>query len=395
MLGPWNNALYSGLVDFSNLSRLASLVLGGFVAVATAAYLRSLSGLPIRGGKHIEWGAQAIALGSAAVFLGMLPVRITDRDVLTGLFSDRFTLPAMFGAALLWVGLARLTLGKHIYRGILIGALVGLAVGAHFRIANYYALDWEKQARVYWQLYWRAPSLEPGTALVGEGALAGYVSEYAAAAAINTLYRSPIRGGQVDYWILDYYDDVHPLRAELANDVVIEYGIRNLVFTGLARGLLFFDYSSPGQCVWVLDEEDEFNLDIEPEIREAAFLSNTDRLSPVGAQIPYVDVFGKEPERNWCFYFEKMDLAKQLEDWDEIVQLWQTANKQGYRPNNQHEMLPLVEALARIGRVNEAADLSLDIIRKQPNVAAMLCQGWPTWLPQQDLPPDLFETLDC
>ncbi|MEX2162264.1 MAG: hypothetical protein WD751_10160 [Anaerolineales bacterium] len=395
VFGPWNNTLYSSLVDFYDLSLLASIVLGGFVAVVAALYLRSLSGLPIKGGKHVEWGTQAIALGAATVFLGMLPVRITDRDVLTGLFSDRFTLPAMFGAALLWAGLARLTLGKHVYRGILIGALVGLAVGAHFRLANNYAQDWKRQARVYWQLTWRAPSLEPGTAIVGEGALSGYVSEYAAAAALNVLYRSPLVDGQVDYWMLDYYDDLQPIQVELADEMTIEYGIRNLSFSGTAGHLLFFDYSTPGQCLWVLDKQDEFNLDIEPEMRAAAYLSNTDRLSKSGGQLPYADVFGEEPEHTWCFYFEKMDLARQSGDWDEVVRLWGSAQEQGYQPNNQLEMLPLIESLVRTGNVAAATDLSLDIIRKQPNVGAMLCPGWRTWLPGQDLPPDLLEALGC
>lgn len=383
VFGPWDNIFYSELIDFSNLSRVVSMAIAALVAAATTVYLRYQASRSKRDSESQSgvWGGQLIAFGALAIFLGMLPVRIADRDVLSGVFADRFTLPAMFGAAILWVGLARVALRDHYHRAILIAILIGLSTGAHFRIANNYSWDWEKQSRIYWQLTWRAPGLAPNTALVGTGALSGFVTEYAAAAAINTLYQSPINDGKVNYWVFDYFDDLQPHEAEVFSGAeTLSSGIRNLTFEGSGDSLLFFDYSTTGQCLWILDAEDEFNPGVDEAMRTASQFSALRQIQEVSATTPYSEVFGQEPEHTWCYFYEKIDLATQFNDWDEAVALWRDAQSRSYIPNNQVEILPVVDALVHAGFIDEGVDLTLDAFRKQPDVRLMFCAGWKNWL---------------
>jgi hypothetical protein len=316
----------------------------------------------------------------------MLPVRISDRDLLTGLFSDRFTLPAMFGAALLWTGLVRLSLRHSLHRALLLAALIGLAVGLHIRTANDYRLDWQKQTRVYWQLYWRAPDIQPGTALVGSGALSGRVSEYAAAAAFNTLYASDIREGRVDYWALDYYDDLQDRMEELAAGAELAYGQRIFSFISSSENLLFYEYSSLGQCVWVLSEQDESNYELPEDVRRRASLSQPGRIISTSSRLPSSIIFGPEPAHDWCFYFEKMEAARHLGDWTTVLSLWDQAQTDGYSPNNQFETLPAIEAMARTGQWALALELSRSSLNKQLSLAPTLCARWADWSAGRALP---------
>ena len=131
---------------------------------------------------------QALLLALAALLLGLLPTWYAGREIIGGLYSDRFALPAMVGGSVLFVALAEWLLAQRWQKTLLLSLLVGLAVGAHLRVGNLYRQDWEKQTRFYWQMLWRAPGLQPGTSIISDGSIFGFVTEYSSAAAINTLY---------------------------------------------------------------------------------------------------------------------------------------------------------------------------------------------------------------
>jgi hypothetical protein len=273
----------------------------------------------------------------------------------------------------------------------LIGVLVAVSAGFHFRTANTYGWDWETQQRIYWQMHWRMPNLPDGVALVGEGSLSAFTSEYAAAAAVNTLYRSPIESGLTPLWVLDFYDDFEVLNDGVhAKNPVHE--LRNLRFQIDESKLIFFDYSTPGQCLWILDADDEWNVDVEPEMREIAASSAIELIVPTVGEAPYADVFGPPPVADWCFFFQKIELAGQQDRWTEAVELWHEASEGGFRANNQYEMLSVIEALAQTGDFEEAGQLSREAIRKQLNVKGAVCMLWEQMLEIDAFPP---AELDC
>jgi hypothetical protein len=381
LFSQWNGALNPTLINFSDFGLIFSLGMATLVTIFVTFYLIQL-GQPeesVRSGK--EWGGPVIALGTLAVLMSMLPAHIAEKNVLAGLFSDRLTLAAAFGATLFWVGIARLALKDQIHRALFIGILVGLAAGLQIRTAHAYRLDFEKQTHIYWQLYWRAPSIAANTALIFDGALSGYVDKYAASASINTLYGSSIRNGQVDYWVLDYYDDLDEFTSDFPDGFELAYGQHNLVFRSTSENILLLDYSTFGQCLWVLDALDQTNVDIPLEMRQIAGLSNVARINPKAGSTnsPSPAIFGSEPEQDWCYYYEKMDLAQQNDEWPQILDLWEEAREKGYRPNNQFEMIPVLDALQNIGEWEQAFELSRDMYKKQLGTQTSLCSMWLTW----------------
>ena len=392
----WQTALNPELINLADMSIVFSWGMGILAGVCVAVYLIQSSKFKskVNEAKTDEWGAQAVGFGALALFLSMLPVHLIQKDLLAGLFADRLTMPAMFGAAIFWTGLAKLVLRSHFQRVFLSAVLVGLAVGLQIRISHSYALDWQKQSRIYWQLFWRTEAVEPNTPLIFNGALSGSVAEYAASAAINTLYNSPIENGRVNYWVFDYFDSFQGSVEDLTADTQIEAHQRNLTFEGSISQALFLHYSSGGQCLWLLNPQDENNLEIPTEFRQTAALANLNAINPSGGSQTIVDeeIFGEEPAQSWCYYFEKIDLARQNADWEAALSLWVEAQQKGLRPNNQVEMIPVIQTLVQTGKWQDAFDLSLTTFKRQPRVQPMLCSLWEQWKEEGSVPPEFIVT---
>ena len=92
-------------------------------------------------------------------------------------------------------------------------------------------------------------------------------------------------------------------------------------------------------------------------------------------------MIGAEPQHGWCYFFEKADLARQLEDWAEVTRLGDQAQAAGFQPdtpgaNSPYEWLPFIEGLGRSGRWQEAADLTRQADVVDPAYRAMLCEVW-------------------
>ena len=87
--------------------------------------------------------------------------------------------------------------------------------------------------------------------------------------------------------------------------------------------------------------------------------SNTDlviRSSTFTAALP-TSIFGTEPQHNWCYYYQKADLARQHEDWKQIAELGDEARANGLTPTDIDEWLLFVEGYERMGRYSDANQL--------------------------------------
>jgi len=136
-------------------------------------------------------------------------------------------------------------------------------------------------------------------------------------------------------------------------------------------------YYAPPACLRVLDAEiDPNNHSLPDLLRQAAFLSATTPILAEGtATMP--DIFNPEPPHEWCFYFEKADLARQQGDWDEIAELGSRAFNLGDHPNDPMERLVFVEGYAHAGDWKQALQLSEEAYHVAPNhLGPLLCSLW-------------------
>ena len=122
------------------------------------------------------------------MLLGPVPAWITGRQVVFDFHSDRFAMPAMFGAALLLAAGIEWLAQRRVQRAVLAAVLVTLAVGLHLRAANDYRWIWTSEQRFFWQLAWRAPGLKAPTAIFLESEPFPNQGLFSTSAALNLMY---------------------------------------------------------------------------------------------------------------------------------------------------------------------------------------------------------------
>lgn len=334
-------------------------------------------------GYRSRWVMEAFGVGLAAMVLGTLPVWVTDRQVwLPGLFSDRFGLAAMFGASLALAALLRWVASNWKKTALIAGILVGLAVGLQLRTANDFRWSWIRQQRVYWQLYWRAPAVKPNTIFLADNTLFPYVYPNFS---FNVLYFSGNDPANMGLKFLYLKEALGNDPGFFSENKPYQKTFRNFVFNGHTQDIVLLYYDPPhnSNCVWVLTPEDVDNPYLSDRIRQALPVSGTRRIltEPTGALYPPREIFGEEPEPDWCYLYQKASLAKQTGDWQQVAALGDQAAEMGIAPdsteaNSPQEWLPFIEGYARTGEWERAAALTVVNSQIDSNYEPALCVLW-------------------
>ncbi|HEX2055677.1 MAG TPA: hypothetical protein VHF07_04235, partial [Nitrospiraceae bacterium] len=83
-------------------------------------------------------------------------------------------------------------------------------------------------------------------------------------------------------------------------------------------------------------------------------------------------VFGREPHHTWCYYFQKADLARQLNDWSEVTRMADETRVLGLLPADPTEWLPFLEGYLQTGRRADAHELLIRMVEDIPSVKSVL-----------------------
>ena len=381
LLTSWLQVLQPDLIYPQRRFILVSWVIGALVAGVLAIYLRRMDAGAQEGSAGSRtWLRQAFLLGLAAMLLGALPTWLTDGQVLGNLFTDRLGLASMFGASLVWVAATEWIRLRWSWAIVLPCVLIGASVSLHLRVANDYRWSWIDQRAYYWQLYWRAPAIDPSTALIADDDLFGYVHP---AFSTNLLYMQP-RGSRVPpYWFYSAQDDLRYRLAEWRQGIDVSERARQFRFEASSHDSLVLMTPPSPRCLWVLDSRSEEEPELAPILAGFLELSDISRIrrSALATDYPPEDVFGPEPEHGWCYYFEKADLADQFEDYSEVARLYHEAAATGHLPSDPqaippHEWLPFIRAFLHTGAWEQAEELTLEIERRNPEHRRSLCRLW-------------------
>jgi hypothetical protein len=295
------------------------------------------------------------------------------------MFSDRFSLPALFGASVLLVVAIQWFTGSHRSRTLVaLGLFVGLAVTAQFRTTNDYRWEWARQLKAYWEVYWRAPGIQPGTTIFGNGRVSTHVNNYVVTFVLNEIYQTFPEGDQIPYWWERYSTSRVPNNLNsFYNGASYPASFGGYSFEMIYPNSLSF-YVVDDQCFKILTADDLDDKYIASEYRDAAVLSNPELLVGDNPDLSLMKgIFGTEPEHTWCYYYEKAELAAQVGDWAKVVALKSEADQQGAESDNQSEYLVFIEGLGRQGDWDQALDLSLEIYEWNPaKIRDSLCSLW-------------------
>jgi len=362
-LMAWGRTFQQDIFDFSSPSTWVAWGLVVICAVVVILYLTRLESRTERKVSALtddraRWTKQAIMIGSLAIILGGFPIWFANRHVNFDINSDanRFTLGMMFGACILLVGLIQLTIKSQWQRIVILGIVAGLAVGFHFRNANRFRRDWLAQKSLFWQLSWRAPGLKPGTSILVDAPPLMLALDNTLTSPVNFIYAPQHSSAQLDYWAYLLPRDLGKKIPSLAENVSLKGDHMNyLSFTGSTSNSLVVWFSPPS-CLRVLDPLRDDIPQLTHLARVAQPISHVDRIitNDSSQARPPIEIFGAEPERCWCYYFQKADLAKQTGNWQQVAQIGDEVRQLGLKPGDATEWLIFVEGYTNVGRYDDA-----------------------------------------
>ncbi len=168
---------------------------------------------------------------------------------------------------------------------------------------------------------------------------------------------------------------------DLEKSTEINETLRITPFNGSISQTLLAFFRPPGSCFKLIDPKIDMVLPDKPRyFKEIVEFSDPTLIQAdaVPHAKPPLQFFGPEPEPDWCYYFEKAELARQVRDWNLIVQLAEPAfqEEKTFFRKNAFELLPFIEGYVRMGMYDQAADLSFQ---------AYYCLGKYEYIRLQDL----------
>lgn len=321
-----------------------------------------------------NFSVEALWLGLLSAAAGLIPIAMVNREVAFPFFS-RYSLVSSVGVSILIVALLSCMKGPILRAAIAAGLLL-IAVLTHHANAAKYVEETSMFKMFWWQVSWRAPQLQKGTTLIAD---------------------YPVGGAEEDYFVwgpasLIYYPEkqnpetIQPgLYAAVLNSNTVskiltrerqQYDNRkNIVTYPNYRNILVLTQPTSNSCVHVIDgNQPGYSRNEKDSIRVVGIYSEIEHVLTEETQhVPPMVVFGPEPPRGWCYFYEKADLARQRGDWDEVLVLGKEALDKGFAPEDPVEWIPFLQADAVAGDVDHLREMA-PVIAVEPYISLQVCQ---------------------
>ncbi|HCR71350.1 MAG TPA: hypothetical protein DIW23_07905, partial [Anaerolineae bacterium] len=364
---------------FSNIDGSATQLIAFaiFVIATVTIFLITNYQVPITHHKSHITNYAFILIGLITIFAGRLPSWAAGLPLRIEFDYDRFFVSIMLGASLFIIGLADLMLREGRGKIILLSVLIGMSTAYQFTIANTYRRDLANQQEFFWQMSWRIPTLEENTAVLAYELPFKYASDYQLTSSLNWLYAPDLNSRDIPYMLMYLKTRFNVSEIKADNPIQVEY--RTVNFNGNTSNSVVI-YKEADGCLRVLDpiyNNDETVPDANIYLIQAIELSNPD-LILLDAKSPAMEktLFGDEPAHTWCYFYTKAEVVRQAGNWDEVIDLYREAEKNGFSAKLPVENLIFIEAFAQTGNVENAIQLTERTIKSQPTLCPALYTLW-------------------
>ena len=311
-----------------------------------------------------------ILVGTLVTLCAVVPVILSGRHVELYDAYKSYGLHPIPGVILVITGF--LLLFQPRFRWWIVVTLIGISVTTQVLNADNWARYWVYQRQMWWQLTWRAPDIHDDT-LVMTYSDAGFNPEqdYEIWGPLNLIYRpSPAKAPAIQAEVLNSDTAYNILKREVKNNKV-----RDIRMHRDFNNLLLLSMSPVSSCLHVIDgtlpvySENETLL-----LKQVGAYSRIDRIIPSGAApVPSPALFGSEPERGWCYFYQKASLARQTGNWEEISRLYDQVRELNLETDDKSEMIPFLEGLVNVGRMEDARALFQGEIKGNAKMRLPLC----------------------
>ena len=327
-----------------------------------------------------RWGWAALALGLVSLLLAGWPFWLTDVPFRLEFAFDRFTLPFMLGVSLIMAGLLDLI---PLWRPLKLAALAGLValgVGWQIQVGASFMRDWQVEQTFFQELPWRAPALQPGTAVI-VNALRIRPTDNSLSAALNWIYAPGDPHQALQYQL------IYPT-LRLGSDALPALEKGQALFKDYLVGLFQGStdraialYYSPDACLRLLTPADAADPGLPDAVLKTAALSDPGLVhlpgKDRGQQALIPGILPATPDgASWCQTYEQAALAAQYDSWQKAAALGDSAGDLASLAQTPSELFPFIEAYAHAGNWDKATRLSLQVLKTDSAFQPQVCQIW-------------------
>ncbi len=389
-LFAWTVPLYQFALDSTYRDLGASLLLAILIAGIATAYLfwtHRQTHLEANGQSPDRSALHMTVLGAIIIVVTTIPIVAAGRNVVFDYQWDRYTAQSVLGVALFLGGLAFYAV-RPPARWLFLLSLLVSGVITQYHSGVFYREFWTQEREMWWQLSWRAPDLQAGTTVIAVPPPDYHLAEeYEVWGPLNIIYNpaAPLKfSGQV------LFDDIG---FALRKGDIDERHMRSVLVLRDYSKPLIMSKPSENSCLHVINGARlELPFIEDPLVQDIASYSRADLILPdAPPHTPASEIFGDEPEHAWCYYYQKIDLARQRGDWEEAARLADQAEKLGLKPADRSEWLPVAEAYLRTAQTQKAAQVAKKI-KADKSLRLSLCKQLETWPASSD-PAPLIQIL--
>jgi len=332
---------------------------------------------------NLKWRKESIILALFSLIVSVLPFWAANLQIDTVYPYDRFLLAYLFGSCLLVIALLETPRGFRKVNLVLVCLLLSLGVGNQIANSNRFKNQWANQKDLYWQIVWRIPNLEKGTTLwayqFSENA---YYTGAALGAQLNWTYgETDVKNNEIGYDFILINSGQNKFIEELSPNKDISTVNRTYHFEGNTTNTIYLHKDS-NKCLRIFDDEitpiKTVVTDYNKDMIDASSLTNLDLINAINANVanPVYRVVGREPSHDWCYFFEKAELARQEQRYDEILSLLKEAQSMNLEPGESTEWYPFIEALGRTSNWIEAEKYSTLVVADTEVPKNGVCHIW-------------------
>lgn len=224
------------------------------------------------------------------------------------------------------------------------------------------------------------PAFEKSTVLLTYEIPHKYVSNLQLTAPTDWMYTPSLTNREFPYLLLYVKSRFNSsLLPSLQPGAPIRVQYRTVKFSSSTSNSVVI-YKDADGCLRVLDSV-YGNAETVPGVSyfllNAIPLSNPNQIRADAPQ-PVMDetLFGQEPAHDWCYFYEKAELARQQADWEQVVKLYNQAQKSGFSASMPVENLPFIEAFALVGQLETALKLTDRTLKTQKELCPAVHTLW-------------------
>lgn len=329
--------------------------------------------------QDIHVGTTLMFCGLVATLIGVGAMNVVGGNIQLLTEFNRSTTIASLGSSLLIVSIV-VILVKNQWQLYIFAFLIALAFGTQIANGHAYVEANHRQRNMWWQLSWRVPDLKPSTTIIVN---------------IPVQRGIPYRDSRAQYMQIDdeilgavnllySYDNSQPdLNGGLWNerlfttfDAGLDYTFDYRYFKGRASASssLLLYMPDNGECLKIIDP-DRISETYLSEVKLQAHYSNLDSiLLENDPHIPQSSIFGSEPFHDWCYYYQKANLALHAHNYESILQIYLVVEDLNFVPQTSVEWYPYIEGMMYLDQREEAQQLIQKVIAEDLLLIQDICQ---------------------